>query len=146
MRDYNAPVEVAHRPDPYAVDADFGDDVIDRLLAASPAIGISERGWMDVTITRPANSLLDASATALALVKAATGHEPVSVEVMPTAEFDKRNGISYPMPDLVSVSEAAQILGVSRQAVLDRITRKTLPATKVGREYAIQRASVAKGD
>lgn len=142
MRDYNATVEVAHRPDPYAVDDTFGDDVIDNLPNHGTAIGISERGWMDVTITLPAASLLDATATALALIKQATGHEPVSVEVMATAEFDKRSGIDYPMPELVSVTEAAEILDVTRSAILDRITRHTLPATKVGREWVIRRSSL----
>ncbi|MCW2751716.1 MAG: hypothetical protein JWR83_2826, partial [Aeromicrobium sp.] len=51
-----------------------------------------------------------------------------------------------PVPDLVSVTEAAQLLGVTRQAVLDRINRKTLPAEKVGREYVIPRLAVVITD
>lgn len=48
------------------------------------------------------------------------------------------------MPPLVSVSEAAAVLGVTRQAVLDRIKRGTLDATKVGRQYVIRRPALAK--
>lgn len=48
--------------------------------------------------------------------------------------------------DTVSVTEAAQILGVTRQAVLDRISRSTLPAEKAGRDYAIPRAALVRTD
>lgn len=143
MLDYNATIEVAHRPGPAGPAADLADTILDKLATASPAISISARGWLEVTITLPATSLIEATTTAIGYVKLATGHEPVSVSVTTTDEFDKRNGLVVQMPELVSVTEAAEILGVSRQAVIDRITRKTLHAEKVGREYVIQRAALA---
>lgn len=37
-----------------------------------------------------------------------------------------------------SISEAAPLLGITRQALLKQITRGKLPAKKVGRSYIIQ--------
>lgn len=150
MRDYNATIEVGHRPDPGGIDPDFADTILDDLATCSPAISISERGWLEITITLPAESLVDATSSALTYIRMATArgdgkaqYPAVSVNVTTTEEYDKRNGLDVQMPDLVSVTEAAEILGVSRQAVLDRIGRHTLPATKVGREYVIRRASLS---
>jgi excisionase family DNA binding protein len=39
----------------------------------------------------------------------------------------------------VSVAEAAELLGITRQAVLKRIRNGRLPATKVGRNYIVPR-------
>lgn len=150
MLDYNATIEVAHRPGPAGPDPDLADTILDDLATCSPVISISERGWLEIAITIPAESLADATTSALAYVRMATAkgdgtarYPVVSIAVTTTEEYDKRNGIDLPMPDLVSVTEAAEILDVSRQAVLDRIARHTLPATKVGREYVIRRASLA---
>lgn len=150
MRDYNATIEVGHRPDPGGIDPDFADTILDDLATCSPTISISERGWLEITLTLPAESLVDATTSALTYVKMATAqgnakpqYPAVSISVTTTEEYDKRNGIDIPMPDLISVTEAAEILDVSRQAVLDRISRHTLPAVKVGREYVIRRASLA---
>lgn len=43
----------------------------------------------------------------------------------------------------VSTAEAARLLGISRQAVLKRIWAGTVRARKTGRNYAIDRASLA---
>jgi excisionase family DNA binding protein len=43
----------------------------------------------------------------------------------------------------VSTSEAATLLGISRQAVLKRIERGTLPAARIGRNYRIARHDLA---
>ena len=42
----------------------------------------------------------------------------------------------------LSVAEAAQILGITRQAVLKRIATGRLDAAKVGRNYVIPAAAV----
>lgn len=143
MRDYNAVIEVTYRPEGTGIDGDLADKIFDDLAACSPAISISERGWLEITITLPAESLIDATATALKVVNVATKSDPVSIAVTTTDEFDRRVGLVPRVPDLVSVTEAAEILGVSRQAVMDRINRKTLQARKVGREYVIHRAALS---
>jgi len=135
MTEYNATVETSRR------DEDPDDALMDALAAYHPSIHTSPRGWLSATITVPAENLTQAAQTALAVVATAARSDAVSIEVMPTAEFDKRNGFD-PLPELVSVTEAAAQLGVSRQAILDRIGRHTLPATKIGRDYAIPRAAL----
>ncbi len=72
----------------------------------------------------------------------ALGTPPIAVEVITTEEFDARQGWDSTTTDLISVREAAELLGVSRQRVLQRIADKSLPAEKVGRDYGIPRSAV----
>jgi excisionase family DNA binding protein len=44
--------------------------------------------------------------------------------------------------ELVSVAQAAELLGITRQAVLKRIRAGRLPATKVGRNYVVPREAL----
>jgi excisionase family DNA binding protein len=44
--------------------------------------------------------------------------------------------------EFVSVAQAAELLGITRQAVLKRIRTGRLPATKVGRNYIVPREAV----
>jgi excisionase family DNA binding protein len=46
------------------------------------------------------------------------------------------------MEDFVLIPEAAQELGISRQTLWRHVRRGHLPATKVGRDYAILRADL----
>jgi excisionase family DNA binding protein len=135
MEMHNATVEVAVK--------DFDTDtMMDRLAPYHPAVGQSERGWASATISVPAETVAQAAVTACAVVAAAFGAPALVCEVMTEREFDARQGWAT-VPDLVSVSEAAELLGVSRQRVLQRIEAKSLPATRVGRDYVIPRTAVA---
>lgn len=139
MTMYSAHVEVDHR-------GDFDvDQVMDQLENYHAAIGTSPRGYADAQISLPAETLAQACSTAIAVVSAAFGAPALACEVLTEAEFAARQGWE-PVPDLVSVSEAAELLGVTRQAVLQRIGTKSLPATKIGRDYAIPRAAVDPKD
>jgi excisionase family DNA binding protein len=133
---YSAHIEVARRDDGWSTDA-----VLDALAPFHPSVGTSPRGWADAQVSLPAETLAQATAAACAAVSHAFAAEVVAAEVMTEAEFAAREGWT-PVPELVSVTEAADMLGVSRQAILDRIARKTLPAEKVGREYVIARGAV----
>jgi excisionase family DNA binding protein len=136
---YSAQVEVANQ-------GDFTNDELERVLGQlepyHAAIGVSPRGYRSAQISLPAEALAQACTTAMAVVAAALEGEAIACEVMIEHEFGAREGF-VPVPDLVSVTEAATLLGVSRQAVLQRIASKSLPAEKVGREYVIPRAAVA---
>lgn len=138
MQMYSAHVEVNERGD-----VDF-EQVVDRLTEYHAAVGRSPRGFADAQISLPAESLGQACATAAAVVSSAYGAPAIACSVMTEKEFMTREGWGDPPSDLVSVTEAAQLLGVSRQAVLQRIAAKSLPAEKVGREYVIPRAAVTK--
>jgi excisionase family DNA binding protein len=111
-------------------------DDIDVLMDAfgdfHPTIGTSAYGWVEVDVTVPGENLRQAIAIGLALagdVRSITG--------MTTAEYDRRPTQVERMPQLLSAPDVAERLGISRQAVLTRIERGTLPATKVGREWVI---------
>ena len=138
MEMYNATIDVAKRDE---LDDDQVDAIMEKLASYHPALGGSPRGWQSAIISLPAESLAQATSSALAVVEAAFGAPAVALEVMTSAEFDLRHGWE-PVPDLVSVSEAAELLGVSRQRVLQRIEAKTLPATRVGRDWVITRSAV----
>ena len=115
---------------------------MDALADYHPAVWTSPRGWLSVTITVPAENLRQAAATALAVVEQAAGAPAVSIDVMATDEFDARAGF-VPVPDLVGTSEAAEILGVSRQRVLQLARSGALPASPVGgKALAFPRSAV----
>lgn len=143
MNSYTATVEVA--PKGRRVDAELVDQLTTELEDYAPAIAESPRGFTAVTITVPATSLRQATSTSLRLVEDATGLEAIACEVMAEAEADARRDWIQ-LPELVSVSEAAELLGVSRQAVQQRIDSKSLPATRVGRGYVLPRSSVVPAD
>ncbi len=44
--------------------------------------------------------------------------------------------------DFISIVELAQLLGISRVAVLKRVKRGGIPALRIGRAYRIARASL----
>lgn len=141
MNMHTATVEVANRIDPHKVEPGEFDDIMEQLADHHASVSVSARGWLTVTVTFPAETLTQAMVTAAAVVEAATGCAAIAAEVMPEAEYDARQGWTS-LPELVSVTEAAQLLGVTRQAVLDRVRRHTLPATKIGRDYAIPREAI----
>lgn len=135
MTSYNATMELAAR-----VSEKTSSALIEHLADYHPAAGRGISGRQEVTITLQAENLRQAISTALAVV-AAAGFEPWSVQVLPTDEFDRRRDLP-PLPELLSVTEAAAELGVSRQAVQQRIDAGSLPAQKIGSAYAIPRSAV----
>lgn len=136
MQMYSANVEVALR------DCEDLSAVLAQLEHHHAALGQSERGWLQALISLPAESLTQATATAVTLVSAAYGAEPVACHVMTEAEFDAREGWAPAPSEMLSVTEAAELLGVSRQAVLQRIDGHRLQAVKIGRSWAIPRTAV----
>jgi excisionase family DNA binding protein len=135
VKEYNAIIEL-DTTDPEAVDLE--------ALAAHHGT-LTESGWrtIEAIITTPADSLLQATATALAVVAVASRAAVRSVQVMSTEDFDRRWPLT-PLPswDTVSVKEAANLLGVSQQAVRQRLDRGTLPGERLGRDWRIPRDAV----
>lgn len=141
MEMYSATVEVATRVDPAKVDPDQFDEVMEQLSEHHPAISVSARGWLTAAVSLPAESLAQAGATAVRLVEAAAGAAAIAAQVMTESEFNAREGWDD-LSDELTVTEAAAELGVSRQAILDRISRGTLPKQKRGKSYVIPRAAL----
>ncbi|UUW88386.1 helix-turn-helix domain-containing protein [Pimelobacter simplex] len=124
--------------------ADRAEQLLEQLPELHAAVSVSERGWVTIDVTLPAEHVRQAVLLAIAAVEQASGRPALAVAAMTEEEADAREGWET-LPDLVSVTEAAELLGgISRQAVLDRIARRTLPATKVGREYVIPRSALTK--
>lgn len=128
------------------VELDTRDDVdtplAQALSAYQPTLTRGPRGHVAVTLTVPADSVAQAVQTALAVVAQASGAGVLGVEALPAAESAKRVGLT-PVPPLLSVSEAAAALGVSRQAVLQRIDSGSLAAVRIGSTWAVPEAAVS---
>lgn len=134
---YNARLELAA-----ALDAAAAEQLLDALPDHHAAVGRSPFGRAEVILTLPAESVRQAATTALALV-ADAGGDVIALEVLTTADFDRRLGVDVGhIPELVSVTEAAAALGVTRQAVLQRIESGSLPATRIGTAWAVPRSAV----
>lgn len=137
MQMFNAYVEVDHQG---VFDV---DEVLDALPSLHAALEHSSRGYAAARITLAASSLAQAATIAVAVVSQAYGRAaPIVVEVMTQEEFMNRQGWRERHSTLVSVTEAAEMLGVTRQAVLQLIESESLPAEKVGPEYLLPRAAV----
>ena len=126
------------------LDATFGEENAEALLGPiaeySGAAGRSELGYAEVVFTIPAESVRQATSTALAVL----GTYPWSLRslrVLSTADFDRLTD-AMALPPLVSVQEAAEDLGMTRQGVLKAIKGKVLPATRVGGTWVLQRSVV----
>lgn len=110
-----------------------------RLL--QPTIGTSPRGWLEVKLTVPGDSLAQAAFLATAAVGHVTGRPPSTVaERLPAAA----NPDGTILPNMMSVAEAAWHLGVPEEAVIKIIENHTLPAFKVDGLYAVPRSAVER--
>lgn len=129
------------------VELNTRDDIDTQLATAlsgyHPTLSRGPRGHVVVAITLPADTVVQAVQTAVAVVAQATGVDVLAVEALPAEESTKRAGLA-PVPPLLSVSEAAAQLGVSRQAVLQRIDSGSLPATRIGSTWAVPEAGLSQ--
>ena len=102
---YTATVEVATKET-------LGAEPLSSALSQyEPVVGTSQRGWVELRMRLPADSLLQAFATALSVAAAATGAEAIACEVMSENESDQREA-SCPSRELIgprgqSADEAA---------------------------------------
>ena len=136
VTEYTVRVELQAPADPDRLDA-----IVSDLAEYHAAASRSLLGRAEVTISLPAETLRQAASTAVSVVESATGASAVAVDVATSADFDKVLGLD-PVPELLSVTQVAERLGVSRQAVLQRLTAGTLPGTRVGEAWAVPAGAV----
>jgi hypothetical protein len=107
------------------------DQILEELSEFGAVLTASDLGRAAVIISVPAQTLAQALTTARALL---IQHEPVSLTVETAADFDRHSEIAEigRIPQLLSTSEAAAALNISRTAVIKRCTTGSLPAEKVG--------------
>lgn len=140
MKHYTAEVEVSRRGNPTP---DEVDQAMDTLAGYAPSISVTPRGYRAARITFPADTIAQAATTALAVTTAAIGGDVVRLELMTEEEADAREGTAT-LPELVGVTEAADILDVSPQRVRQMIDEGKLAAHRVGsRSFALIRSEVA---
>lgn len=130
---------------------EYTSEVVDFLGPSfHPAVAPLAGGHLSVRVTFAAENSDAAWRTAFDVVTAAvnrrsgvgSGTMPDFVEVMTEKAWDAREGFVH-VPDLVSVTEAAELLGVSRQRVLQMVEEgKFSTATKVGSTTVIARGDV----
>lgn len=136
MTSYTARIELDTRAgDPHVIADALGDYDVDvrRTLHGRP----------EVVLTLPADNLRQAITTAMAVTAGATGFDVIALEAMPTREHQERSGLP-PVPPLLSVTEAAEEIGVSPQAVRLRLEAGTLPGTKVGATWVVPAAAIGQ--
>ena len=118
------------------------EDILDAFADWHPAVGRSLEGRMEATLSIPADDLKQAARTAMALISENDSlPEVCRMNVLKASEHDRTNGLS-PVPTLLSVSEAAAILNVSRQRVLQLIHDGRMHGIRVGNGWALYRTEV----
>lgn len=140
--DYNATLTI-HAYRSATEDGDI-DNLMEVLADYHPAVGDSPAcpGALNAFITLPAHTLAQAVATATAL--AAQVGDLVGIEVIPTRMWDCREVLKIEDVEFVGVSEAAVRLGITPQAVRDRIASGRLPGRKVGRNWVVSDAALPR--
>lgn len=150
MIEYNATVLTSQSSAVDDLDDELIDFLMDRLAHYHVAVG-GPHGNLEVTITYRALNLRDAvqvGTSLVGVVLAERGIKPIGVDVLPTVEFDRR-WANQTDDEMVSVTEAAEILGVSGARVRQLLDDRKLAGRKVGATWTVSRRSVdarASGD
>lgn len=122
------------------VSADRADAVVEQLKDFAAAASPSPAGHLEVVLTIPAHDTRQAATLALSLL----AEWPLrTLEVLPTELWDERQEAAG-APASFSVTEVAADLGISRQAVLQRLEAGTLLGTKVGGTWTIPASALAE--
>jgi len=107
------------------------DEVLTILWDVGGTLTADEWQRLQIMCTIEADSMDNAMTTACSLFS--RWPDQVKVEILNEAEF-----VAWAHPqDYATVTQAATELGVSRQSILQRIQRGTLPARRRGRRWAV---------
>lgn len=139
MQHYTAEAEVARTGE---LTHDQIDLAMDHLADYAPSLSVTSRGHHAARITFAADSIGQAARTAALVVEHALASTVIRVDVMTEAEADLRDG-AVDVPELLGVTEAARLLGVSVQRVRQMIAEGKIAAHRIGeRSYALTRSEV----
>jgi len=136
MKMYNASVELDVRAE--ALAEELGDQLLERFADHHAVATRSTLGRGELILSLPAEGLWQAIATVRALV---AGLDVTAVTVEASDDVDRRADAH--VPALLSVTEVAERLGITRAGVQHRIDSGSLPAVRVGNAWAIPAAAVA---
>ncbi len=133
----------------YQVDAELSgkplteaeaDHALEQLPGLSAVIADSH-GYPDVLLTIGADDVIQATTLGVAVIERATARTVTAVHVMPTETWDARQGF-VPIPELIGATEAATLLGVSRQRIAQLVDEGKLPARRAGNALVFARGTV----
>lgn len=150
MAEYAVHITTTARVDPD--DDDVWDALIEQLEPYAAAFGTtgSAGDRLDAQMTVEADSLHAAGQSGSAAVLAALSElgidaDTVAVEVQTAAEFARQFERPRRADDLIPTSEAAELLGVSRQRVLQLAkTPEFPPAVRLGSRWHWSRAELRR--
>jgi hypothetical protein len=127
-----------------AATSDQVDSWMDYLLAANlhPSISTSPRGFLQFKVSAQGTALLPAIITAVSTLERLVGRPALVVEALTEAEEEARDGYAE-LPEMVSITQAAELLGRTRQRVHQMIETRQLPsAQQVGNAWIIAKSDV----
>lgn len=133
---YQMDVELSGKP----LTTTEADHALDELPGLSAVIS-SDQGRPDVLLTLTADSVVQATALGVAAIERATSRTVTSCTVIPTDEWDRRQGF-IPLPELIGATEAAAILGLSRQRIAQLVDEGKLPGRRAGNALVFARGTV----
>lgn len=142
MKEWTSRFETDHRA---ALSDDLVDELLDQLDGFHAALGATQRGELAVTISYPAEDLRQALVTGEAVVRGALAAAHIdgkvtAAEVMTSEQFDRQLGLQ-PLPELLSVTEAAAIIGVTGARVRQMLDAGQLEGAKAGATWVVPRAA-----
>lgn len=133
---YQVDVELSGKP---LTDTE-ADHALEQLPGLSAVIADSH-GHPDVLLTLGADDVVQAATLGVAVIERATARTVTAVQVIPTEAWDARQGF-VPIPELIGATEAAALLGVSRQRVAQLVDEGKLPARRAGNALVFARGTV----
>jgi len=133
---YQADLELTGKP----LSDTEADGALDELPGLSAVIS-HDQPHPEVLLTVQADSVVQATALAVAVVERATGRTVQCAQVMPAEVWDARQGF-VPVPELIGATEAAALLGVSRQRIAQMAEEGKIPARRAGNALVFARASI----
>ena len=119
-------------------------ELIDNLVGCHPAVSPAGTGLAEVVITVPADDLRHAVSSALRTVEAAAGGgQVVGIEVVTTRAFDSWLQFE-PMPRLLSVLQASEVLDLDPEKVVAALECGNLRGALVGDTWVVQRSAATR--
>lgn len=138
MNEYIVELELA-----VVASAEYGLALVEAFVNFDGVAGVSEHGNADLQACISAETLADASRLAFEAAVSVGAGEPIVLVVTEAKEWDHRQGIvNDEFEDVMSVSEVAARLGVSRQRVHQLVGEGRIPVRRVGHSIIIAEKAV----
>lgn len=139
------------------------DNIVDSVALYHGTVSPSVLGHAELVFTINAESFAQATDLALSVLYHSVDYDLRALEILPTEDYDlivevtpsAATPVNAPKPpeppkavpeveepELVSLSNAAAELGISRQRMLQLVQAKAIPGRKVGNNWTVTREAV----